>query len=274
MSSWPPAGTIPAWCWATPPASGAVAAVVRRLGDLAVAFLKLVVVDPEAQRAGRGASLLRAAEEWAWDEGAGELHLAGSAPFYLWPGVDVSFTAAAQPGRVGRLRRDRGGVRHDGARGLPAPGARRGRAAAGPRRRRRGRGGRVWWPAGGPSGRPSSAAAPSRARAWVPSIPTPARPWRSPATRSTGPAGSVRRARPTTGATGASAWPCSARCARDLSVAGYTEVEICWIGPVGFYAAAGGRFSRVFRTYRRVKTVRGPGGVAQAPLRCRSRRGR
>ena len=59
--------------------------------------------DPAAQRPGLGRRLLAAAESWAWDEGAGELHLAGSAPFYLWPGVDVSFTAMHCLVESGRL---------------------------------------------------------------------------------------------------------------------------------------------------------------------------
>jgi hypothetical protein len=35
---------------------------------------------------------------------------------------------------------------------------------------------------------------------------------------------------------------------RDLMVAGHADAEICWVGPVGFYAkAAGASVSRVFR---------------------------
>jgi mycothiol synthase len=40
---------------------------------------------------------------------------------------------------------------------------------------------------------------------------------------------------------------------RDLMVAGYRDVEICWIGPFRFYATAGGAMSRTFRTFRRAK---------------------
>lgn len=75
---------------------GAAAAVVRSLGDddaaVRVAWLKLIAVDPDARRRGIGHELLAAVEAWAWAQGATELHLAGSPPFYLWPGVDATAT--------------------------------------------------------------------------------------------------------------------------------------------------------------------------------------
>ena len=51
----------------------------------------------------------------------------------------------------------------------------------------------------------------------------------------------------------------------DLQVAGFHDVEICWIGPVGFYAAAGGSI-----------TCTAPTAAASPdqPLRWRSRRAR
>jgi mycothiol synthase len=58
------------------------------------AFVKLVAVHPEARRQGRGHRLLEAAESWAWDHGAAELRLEGAPPFYLWPGVDATATEA------------------------------------------------------------------------------------------------------------------------------------------------------------------------------------
>jgi GNAT superfamily N-acetyltransferase len=82
---------------ATPDGLGAVSVVLRvfgegnRAGDeLRLAFVKLLVVHPEARRAGRGRALLDAAEAWAWRNGATELHLSGAPPFYLWPGVDAT----------------------------------------------------------------------------------------------------------------------------------------------------------------------------------------
>jgi ribosomal protein S18 acetylase RimI-like enzyme len=38
---------------------------------------------------------------------------------------------------------------------------------------------------------------------------------------------------------------------RDLMAAGFRDVEIAWIGPIGFYASAGASVSRVFRTARK-----------------------
>lgn len=81
---------------ATDDGAGAVAAVVRAWGVAPdvhkVAFVKLVAVHPDARRHGRGHALLAAAETWAWEQGATELQLCGSAPFYLWPGVDATAT--------------------------------------------------------------------------------------------------------------------------------------------------------------------------------------
>jgi hypothetical protein len=37
---------------------------------------------------------------------------------------------------------------------------------------------------------------------------------------------------------------------RDLQVAEYDTTEICWVGPVRFYAKNGATVSRVFRQYR------------------------
>lgn len=39
---------------------------------------------------------------------------------------------------------------------------------------------------------------------------------------------------------------------RDLMVAGRSDAEICWVGPVSFYAkTAGAAVSRIFRVYRK-----------------------
>ena len=38
---------------------------------------------------------------------------------------------------------------------------------------------------------------------------------------------------------------------KDLMVAGYGDTEICWLGPLGFYASAGGAVSRVFQARRK-----------------------
>ena len=75
---------------------GVAVAVVRSLGEgpdpVRLAWLKLIAVDPDHRRRGIGHELLAAVEAWAWEQGASELHLAGSPPFYLWPGVDATAT--------------------------------------------------------------------------------------------------------------------------------------------------------------------------------------
>ena len=69
---------------------GAVAAVTRRYGDVVAGYVRLVAVHPEAQRRGLGRRLLGAAEAWLVEQGAAVAALGGEAPVYLWPGVDVT----------------------------------------------------------------------------------------------------------------------------------------------------------------------------------------
>jgi mycothiol synthase len=74
---------------------GAVAVVARPSEHGPIASLTLLAVDPAAREEGRGRRLLQAAEEWAYDEaGAIGLYAGGSAPFFLWPGVDIHWTPA------------------------------------------------------------------------------------------------------------------------------------------------------------------------------------
>ncbi len=81
---------------ATDDGTGVVSAVIRAWGEapdqLRIAYIKVIVVHPDARRSGHGYALLEAAEAWAWEHGATEMHLSGSAPFYLWPGVDATAT--------------------------------------------------------------------------------------------------------------------------------------------------------------------------------------
>lgn len=78
-----------------PDGHGVVAVAIRNMAigetSLVVATLKLIAVAPRHRRQGAGRRLLSAAERVAAAAGATELHLAGSAPFYFWPGVDVRF---------------------------------------------------------------------------------------------------------------------------------------------------------------------------------------
>ena len=244
-------------CWddpgvvlATPDGVGAVSAVVRRWDDYAVGFVKLLAVHPGARRTGVGRRLLAEAEEWAAAQGASEMQLGGSAPFYLWPGVDVQALAML-------CLTEAAGYQPSGAalnmsvpvtfraptpdgfrlvRVLEEDDVRRVEALIGP----------VWpeWVAetrrgvdqGGcfaaideATGTAAAFACHSVNRAaWF------------------GPTGTApdRRHRGLGVAL-------LAEVCRDLMVAGYGDVEICWLGPIGFYASAGGSVSRVFHLARK-----------------------
>jgi mycothiol synthase len=75
---------------------GAAAFVVKDLpgSDAAVAWLLLVAVRPERQRSGLGRSLVDEVVARCRDRGVTELHTGNCAPRYVWPGVDLSATAA------------------------------------------------------------------------------------------------------------------------------------------------------------------------------------
>ncbi|MEY2478998.1 MAG: hypothetical protein QOG87_4313 [Actinomycetota bacterium] len=83
---WDDAGVV----FAVDDGSAAVAAVTR--GD--VGFIRLLAVAPHVRRLGHGRDLVAAAEAWARDAGCRTMVPGPSAPFYLWPGVDVQWTAA------------------------------------------------------------------------------------------------------------------------------------------------------------------------------------
>jgi GNAT superfamily N-acetyltransferase len=78
-----------------PGGAGMAAAVVHEVGDRRIGFLQVVAVRPEARRAGVGRALLDAVRSWAVDEpGCTAMAAGGAAPFYLWPGVDAHATPA------------------------------------------------------------------------------------------------------------------------------------------------------------------------------------
>ncbi|MGZ4703970.1 MAG: GNAT family N-acetyltransferase [Acidimicrobiales bacterium] len=87
-----------ACCWDDPgvvlgsaDGSAAVGAGVARdaHGQVTSVAVKIVAVHPGRRREGVGRALLDAVERWAWDQGAAQVTLGAAVPFYLWPGVDV-----------------------------------------------------------------------------------------------------------------------------------------------------------------------------------------
>jgi GNAT superfamily N-acetyltransferase len=247
-----------ACCWddpgvvlATPTGDGAVAAVLRTWGRRRVGFVRLLAVHPGARRLGKGRDLLAAAEHWLVAEGAEEVRWGGSAPFYLWPGVDVRATAAL-------CLAEATGYRADGAElNLSCPTTFRAKAPEGVDVRRvlddadvaavLGFADEHW-----PHWRPELGRGVEQGGAFA-------------ALGSTGSVvgfacHSVNRAGwigpmatdPRRGRAGIGASLLSALC-QDLMVAGRRDAEIAWVGPVGFYVkTAGAAVSRVFRSY--VKT--------------------
>jgi GNAT superfamily N-acetyltransferase len=66
----------------------------RDFGGVKVAWLLLIAVAPELQRNGRGRALVDEIAGRCRELGVTELHTGNCAPRYLWPGVDLSATAA------------------------------------------------------------------------------------------------------------------------------------------------------------------------------------
>ena len=77
-----------------PSGDGAIAVNVADEGPRRIGYIKLVAVDPAAQRRGHGRALVEAAQHWAFASGAAEVRVGAAAPFYLWPGCDVDHLAA------------------------------------------------------------------------------------------------------------------------------------------------------------------------------------
>ncbi|MGE5481934.1 MAG: GNAT family N-acetyltransferase [Bacteroidota bacterium] len=59
-----------------------------------VAYVKFIAVDPAYQRQGVGTNLLKRFERILMGRGIDEVRVSGSAPCYLWAGVDVRYTGA------------------------------------------------------------------------------------------------------------------------------------------------------------------------------------
>ena len=251
-----------ACCWedpgvvlATPDGTGAIAATVRRWDTLAIGYVKLVAVHPGARRQGVGRALLEAAEQWVRDEGSKELHLGGSAPFYLWPGIDVMAlpmlclaeacgyeeAGAALNMSVPTLFRSPAPEGISVERVLDQDLVDRTEKLIAPiwpewlaETRRAVEQGTCLAAVDAGSGTVAGFACHSVNRAgWFGPTGT------DPAYRHRG----------------------IGRCllgevGKDLMVAGYGDIEISWLGPLGFYASAGGAVSRVFQARRKRLTPR------------------
>lgn len=208
-----------------------------------VAWILLLVVAPERQRAGRGRALVEEAAEYAREQGARELHLGNAIPRYVWPGVDFRLTAALSLFE---------------ACGFEPYGAEVNMAIA--------TSFRVPVPEGAILTREDGDGAVALATRFHPH-------WADEVRRAT-----ENRtcfvARDIHGATlglgchsvnrhalvgpmatdpdrqglGIGTALLSALCADVEAVHGLEETEISWVGPIGFYAKAGARVSRVFRT--------------------------
>jgi len=223
--------------------AGAVSATVRH----GVGAVQLLVVDPAARREGRGRRLLDEATAWAFDNGAPSVVIGAAPPWYLWPGIDLGWTAGlvlaessgfshvdvamnmscstkvriAPPEGVS-IRRVVDDVDADAVVAL----CRRAFAPAWRKEAARGIEHGACHAAFDADGALLGFAAHSVNRAgWF------------------GPTG-VDPDRQRGGVGG----PLLAACLEDLQVAGYDHCEISWIGPVGFYAkATQAEISRTFR---------------------------
>jgi mycothiol synthase len=62
--------------------------------DPFVGHVDLLAVDPEQRRRGIGRALMARIEGALAEMGAGAVDVAGNAPYYAWPGIDVRYTPA------------------------------------------------------------------------------------------------------------------------------------------------------------------------------------
>jgi GNAT superfamily N-acetyltransferase len=223
--------------------TGAVSAAVRH----GVGAVQLLCVAPDARGEGRGRWLLDEATAWAFDHGVDHVTIGAAPPWYLWPGIDLRWTA-------GLVLAESAGFQHvDVALNMSCPTSVRIESPAGVTIRRVVTDG------------DASAVVDLCRRAFAPA-------WRKEASRGIEhgachgafdesgallgfAAHSVNRAG-WFGPTGVDperqrggiGGPLISACLEDLMVAGFDHCEISWIGPVGFYAkAVQAEIGRAFR---------------------------
>lgn len=246
-----------ALCWddpgivlADPSGDGVVVAAVTETTFGPVGSVKLVLVEERARRQGLGRRLLAAAEEWCAGSGARAVQLGASVPAYLWPGVDVAMVpmlCLAEAAGYSPTGAELNMALPTTFRHEPPDGVRVDRVLD------------------------DDAAAATLAWAeqawphWVPELRRAIEQggcfaaWGNDdavvgfACHSVNRAGWVgpMATDPTGRGTGVGSALLGSVCT-DLMVAGFTEAEIAWVGPVRFYAKAGARVSRTFRTFHRV----------------------
>jgi GNAT superfamily N-acetyltransferase len=224
---------------------GAVVLAVKRARDHVTGWIVIVAVRPDAQGRGLGRELVELASARARSKGAAELHLGNAVPRYVWPGVDFAFTNALSLFEAT-------GFEPYGAEFNMAIGTRFRRPV----------------PSGVEIARERSDGAADLARAAFPH-------WEDEVVRSIarGTCFAARADQTVIGfgchSVNRAAWIgpmatdpkrrhegvghalLAALCA-DLADRGTTTADIAWVGPAGFYARAGARVSRVFRTARRL----------------------
>jgi predicted N-acetyltransferase YhbS len=227
--------------------------------DASVGHVDLVAVDPGHRRQGVGRALLARVEAALAGLGADEVVLAGNAPYYAWPGIDVRYTPAIcaamalgfeqdQPAWnmtavVGdestdeaekRLADEGIGVRRAGLDDLPSlvdfALANFGSQWAGEISHSVGRDRAACHIAVDGTGKILGFAAYGSSRpSWFGPMGT------APAGRGLGIGGLLLR-----------------RCLQDLRANGYDSVQIGWVGPLPFYSGqVGARVERVFFLYRK-----------------------
>ena len=221
-------------------ADAAAALTVKGSGGLAAAWLVLLAVHPDHRRRGRGRALVDESAARARAAGAVDMHIGTAIPRYVWPGVDFRFTAALA------LFEATGFEPYGAACNMAIPTSFRADSPAGVVvERERGDG--------------AAALASRRFPHWLDEVERAV----AAGTCYTARAGggtigfachSVNRtgwigpmaADPERQRAGVGRSLLGSACA-SLAAAGHAEADIAWVGPIGFYAKAGGVVSRVFR---------------------------